>query len=131
MMLKPMASSENTAFSVSSSARFWETRRLLYNLVLIATAIFWLLLDWNHFRPAMKLSSLPPLVVLALLANVCYCTAYLADFAIQRLPAAQWRRYRWIIWGVGTLFATVLESYWINDEIYPGVVNAATILLRG
>jgi hypothetical protein len=30
-----------------------------------------------------------------------------------------WRRRRWILWLIGTLFAIVLASYWIVDEIYP------------
>jgi len=30
-----------------------------------------------------------------------------------------WKRYRWILWLVGTLFALLLANYWIADEIYP------------
>lgn len=64
--------------------RFWEPRRLAYNLVLVAATGAWLALTWPHFRPALTLPSLAPLAVLALLANVCYCAAYLVDIPLQR-----------------------------------------------
>jgi hypothetical protein len=79
----------------------------------------------------MTWSSLGIVTVLALLANLCYCAAYLADLAIQNLlPNFAWNRSRWAIWSLGTLFAIVLESYWINDEIYPYVNHAASLLWR-
>ena len=60
------------------------------------------------------------MAVLALLANVCYCSAYLVDIPIQRSSVGDvWKRGRWGLWFLGTLFAGVLASYWIVDEIYP------------
>lgn len=60
--------------------------------------------------------------VLALLANVCYCAAYLVDIPTQYSSVgAIWRRRRWGLWLMGMLFAIVLENYWIADEIYPFV----------
>jgi len=60
------------------------------------------------------------LTVLALLANVCYCAAYLVDIPMQRSAlCAVWGHRRWGLWLVGTLFAVVVENYWIADEIYP------------
>jgi len=60
--------------------------------------------------------------VLALLANVCYCAAYLVDIPMQGSPLSiTWRRRRWGLWVIGTLFAIVVENYWIADEIYPFV----------
>jgi hypothetical protein len=60
------------------------------------------------------------MVVLALLANVCYCAAYVVDVAMLHSPVASvWRHRRWILWSVGTLVAIVMASYWIVDEIYP------------
>jgi hypothetical protein len=107
---------------LADAMRFWEPRRLIYNLVLFAVAMIWLVASWPHFRPAMTLSSLLILTVLALLANVCYCTAYLLDIPMQLSSAgAVLRRQRWGLWLVGTLFAIVFENYWIADEIYPFV----------
>jgi hypothetical protein len=127
----PITEDEHSHFSIRSATRFWEPRRLIYNIVLTATAVFWLIKDWTHFLPAMKCSTLEAVTVLALLANLCYCAAYLTDLAIQQLvPNIAWNRSRWAIWSLGTLFAIVFESYWINDEIYPYVSQAATLLRR-
>lgn len=105
---------------LADAIRFWEPRRLLYNFALTTVAVAWLVASWPHFRPALKLSSLLPLAILALLANVCYSAAYLVDIPMQHSSLSTvWRRRRWGLWLLGTLFALLLASYWINDEIYP------------
>jgi hypothetical protein len=127
----PIAADEARNFSIRNATRFWEPRRLIYNAVLTATALFWITRDWSHFLPAFTWSSLGIVTVLALLANLCYCVAYLADLAIQNLlPNSKWSSSRWAIFLLGTLFAILFESYWINDEIYPYVSHAATLLWR-
>ena len=104
----------------SDAIRYWEPRRIVYNLILAAVVISWLLLTWPHFRVALTLQSLLKLLILAALANVCYCAAYLADAAMQSSPfQVKWRRWRWALWLLGTLFAVVFACYWIADEIYP------------
>jgi hypothetical protein len=101
---------------------FWEIRRLFYNLALIAAAISWLVATWPHFRPALTLHSLFLLSILALMANACYCAAYLVDIPMQiSTLSITWKRNRWILWLVGTLFALLIANYWIADEIYPDV----------
>jgi hypothetical protein len=102
--------------------RFWEFRRLFYNLVLAAASIAWLVATWPHFRPALTFYSLLQFTVLALIANACYCAAYLVDIPMQLSAlSVNWKRHRWILWLVGTLFALLLTNYWIADEIYPFV----------
>jgi hypothetical protein len=104
---------------LADAMRFWEPRRLVYNFVLTAVAVVWLVATWPHFRAALTLPSLLLLAVLALLANACYCAAYLVDIPMQRSSlSAVWKRRRWGLWLVGTLFAIVLANYWIADEIY-------------
>jgi len=104
------------------AARFWEPRRLVYNLLLFGVAMLWLVKTWPHFRPAMTLESFGIMAVLALLANACYCAAYLAEILIQNATSSVvWNRQRWAIWVVGTLLAILFENYWIADEIYPFV----------
>lgn len=108
-----------------AAVRFWEPRRLLYNLLLFAVVVIWVVRSWPHFRPAMTLESLGIMMVLALLANVCYCAAYLAEILIQNATSsASWNRQRWAIWAVGTLLAILFENYWIADEIYPFVSHS-------
>ena len=104
------------------AARFWEPRRLVYNSVLTGVAVVWLAATWPHFRGALTLSSLLLMAILALLANVCYCAAYFVDIPIRRTAfSAIWSRRRWVLFLLGTLFAIVVENYWIADEIYPSV----------
>jgi hypothetical protein len=107
---------------LADSLHYWEPRRLIYNFVLAAVVLAWVVLSWPHFRPALTLHSLLLLALLALLANVCYCAAYLVDIPIQHSsPSAAWIRHRWGLWFIGTLFAILLANYWIVDEIYPFV----------
>jgi len=105
-----------------SSARFWELRRILYNLILTAVAFGWIAVTWPHFRPAFRWNSVPPLAALVFFANLCYCAAYVVDLPlVSSALAASWRSRRWILWLLGTLLAVLFENYWIADEIYPYV----------
>lgn len=107
---------------LAGSFRFWELRRLFYNLLLAAIVITWIAASWPHFRPILNLHSLLLLAILALIANACYCAAYLVDISLLSSPLAEaWIRHRWILWLLGTLFAILLANYWIADEIYPFV----------
>ena len=102
------------------AARFWERGRLLYNAILTAIVLLWLVLTWPHFRPSLTLGAFEALVVLALIANLCFSAAYIAEIFLETLlPSARWRRFRQALWLLGTLFAVVIENYWIADEIYP------------
>ena len=114
--------------SVADALRYWELRRLLYNVVLTLVAVSWVVLTWPHFRPV-HLMGIPPgdthpaliiLIILAFLANVCYSAAYLVDIPLQ-LAFATWRKHRWALLLTGTVFAVLVENYWIADEIYPFV----------
>jgi hypothetical protein len=118
----PMESSNGFRQFIDEAIKFWEPRRILYNLVLTAVTVFWFVLGWSHFRPGVNLQLLLALLVLAAAANVCYCAAYLVDIPLQYSSfRAAWRRHRWWLWLAGVLLAMLLASYWINDEIWPGV----------
>jgi hypothetical protein len=107
---------------LADAMRYWEPRRLVYNFVLAAVVFVWVVATWPHFRVALTLSSLLIFAVLALLANVCYCAAYLVDIPMQCSSLSTvWRRRRWGLWLMGMLFAIVAANYWIADEIYPFV----------
>lgn len=84
------------------------------------------MLTWPHFR-SVQLLGIPSgdahpalliLIILAVLANLCYSAAYLVDIPLQ-LTYSTWPKYRWALLLAGTLFAILLENYWIADEIYP------------
>jgi hypothetical protein len=109
-------------FSVSllRSARFWETRRIVYNLILFVITLIWVAASWPHFRPALTPATLLPLTALALLANLCYFAVYLLEIPLLRSSLqSSWLRWRWVVWTLGTVFAVVFENYWIADEIFP------------
>ena len=102
--------------------RYWEPRRIVYNVVLAAVVVAWIAFTWPHFRPAFTMGGLLVLLVLAAIANACYCAAYVADAAMQRTPfRSTWLHARWAFWLAGTLFAIALAWYWIADEVYPYV----------
>jgi hypothetical protein len=107
---------------LTDAIRFWEPRRLVYNLILALVVVLWIVASWPHFRPMFTLHSLLLLGILALLANACYCAAYFVDIPMQGLSVGTaLRRQRWGLWVIGTLFAILFENYWIADEIYPFV----------
>ena len=107
---------------LDDALRYWEPRRIVYNLVLAAVVFAWLILTWPHFRPALTLQALLLMFVLAVLANVCYCGAYAVDIPLQCSSfRGLWLRWRWGLWLTGVLFAAILATYWIADEIYPYV----------
>ncbi len=107
---------------LADAARFWEPRRIPYNLALVAIVFIWLVATWPHFRPALTVPSLGIFSVLGLIANAFYSVAYLVDIALQTASfRSVWRRRRWVLWLAGLIFAIVLTNYWIADEIYPYV----------
>jgi hypothetical protein len=116
------SSPESFRATWANAIRYWEPRRLFYNLVLTAVVFTWIAASWPHFRPAFNLTALFLLVILGLIANACYCAAYLIDIPLQQSSlAARWKNRRWTLWWIGMLFAVLLANYWIADEIYPFV----------
>src|SRR2546423_11319681 len=120
----PMKKNEG---GLREAIQFWEPRRIWYNAVLFAIVMLWLALTWPHFRPALNWLDFGRMCVLGLLANICYCAGYAAEFFVQAaLPSAYWRRIRYGIWILGMLLAIVFTNYWIADEIYPDFARATS-----
>lgn len=107
---------------ITDAIRYWEPRRIAYNLALAAIVLGRIVFTWPHFRSAFTWPSILAIFVLAVLANVCYCAAYVVDVSVQSSAFRNaWRRHRWALWLIGVLFAGVITFYWIADEIYPAV----------
>lgn len=110
---------------IKDALKFWEFGRLGYNVVLAAVTVAWVAFTWPHFEPAFTLRGGLLLGVLAGIANFLYCAAYPVDLLMQHTELQPlWRRWRWLLWVAGTLFALLLTCYWIADEIYPNVAEA-------
>jgi hypothetical protein len=106
--------------ALSDAIRYWELRRIVYNLALAAVVIALAIAFWARIESRLSFELLLGLVVLAVLANVCYCAAYLVDLPMQLSShVGAWRRWRWLLWVFGILFGMALAWYWTGDEILP------------
>jgi hypothetical protein len=48
----------------------------------------------------------------AVLANVAYCAAYIPDVLVQSSGYHNaWRKYRWVVFSIGVLFAAILTRF--------------------
>ena len=98
--------------SATDAIRYWERRRLAYNAVLAAIVLIYFGLGYPASKKALSIDQTLLLFELAVLANVAYCAAYVVDiFAQASGYREQWRKYRWSLFTVGTLFAGVLTRF--------------------
>ena len=120
MHMSTSGSSMTFRLILTDALRYWERRRIAYNLILTAAVVAWVVFTWPHFRGGLSLESVTALLILAAIANILYCAAYAADLPMQYSSMREtWLRWRWCLWWAGTLFALLLTNYWIADEIFP------------
>lgn len=128
--MEELSAKSNPRFG--EAVRFWEPRRVWFNAAQFVVVLLWVGLSWPHFRPALTLEALGKMLVLALLANVCYCAGYLVEVVLQAVSSdIARRRFRWAVWILGMLFALLIENYWIADEIYPDVHEKQGAVMLG
>jgi hypothetical protein len=105
---------------LSDAIRYWETRRVAYNLILAALVIGLFAHVWPRSRVVFQIEPLLSLFFLAVMANICYSAAYLADVPMQYSAyRARWLSWRGGLWLIGTLGALAMAFYWLVDEILP------------
>jgi hypothetical protein len=98
---------------LGNAIRYWELRRILYNLLLAVIVVVHFVIGMPFSRTALHFNSLLLLFVLAVLANVAYCAAYVPDiFAQMSSLRDSWLRYRWLLFVIGLAFAAVLTHFW-------------------
>ena len=103
---------------LTDAFRYWERRRLYYNLVLTLVVAGVMLLAWPASSSLLGFQGLLLCFVLAVIANVCYSTAYLVDVPLQYSGyRVVWQKWRFLLWMLGTLFAAALAYYWMVDEV--------------
>jgi hypothetical protein len=105
--------------SLTEAIRYWEPRRLLYNAVLSGIVILYFALSLPGSKSQLSLDFLLGLFLLAVLANVAYCAAYIVDiFAQSSGFREQWRNYRWILLVIGMIFAGVLTRFFAKGMFF-------------
>ena len=101
--------------AVSSSIRYFEPRRLIYNAVLALIVVAWFITGWPVTRMSLGTNLALELFILAVLANVAYCAVYVPDLALQFSNFRDsWLRWRWALLTVGTLFAAALTYFFAS-----------------
>ena len=110
----PGGASTPAAFGELAAAalRYWEPRRLIYNLALAAVVAAHFFSAWPGSRSFMTWDNLFVLFLLAVLANVLYCAAYAVDLFVQfSALRASWPRRRWTVLLTGTAFAAAIAHF--------------------
>lgn len=97
----------------TDAMRYWEPRRVIYNLVLTAIVATYFVLGWPASRKTLEVNLILLLFILAVLANVAYCAAYIPDIFAQASGFRDlWQRYRWILFVIGVVFAGIITRFW-------------------
>ena len=97
---------------LTDAIRYWELRRIPYNVVLLVVVAALFLIGWPASLDRMTVHSAELIFVLAVLANVAYCAAYVVDVAAQwSAYRATWKRHRWMLFAIGVLFASILTRF--------------------
>src|SRR5204863_6732623 len=96
----------------TEAIRYWEPRRLFYNLFLVVVVAITFWLNLPSSRAAITIDSILWLFLLAVVANVAYCAAYLVDLFVQASAfRSHWQQFRWLLFALGSAFAAVLTRY--------------------
>ena len=99
---------------LDDAIRYWELRRVPYNLILVAVVVVWLVANRANLHEALVWPAILALFVMAALANVLYTVAYCVDVFVQFSSFRYlWRRQRWMLWLAGVLLAVALANFWI------------------
>jgi hypothetical protein len=98
--------------ALTDAIRYWEPRRLVYNLVLIAITALGFVEHWPQSLRSLSFDLAQGLFLLAVLANVAYCAAYVADIPAQLSGFRDnWLRLRWLLLVVGLIFAAIIARF--------------------
>lgn len=105
---------------LGNAIRYWEFRRIAYNLVLAAVVILFFVLALPGSRERLTFDLAQGLFILAVLANIAYCAAYPVDVFAQISSArSAWLRFRWVLFVVGVIFAAIITRY-VSEGIFSG-----------
>jgi len=98
---------------VTDAIRFWEPLRVAYNVVLAAIVLIYFVIGYPASRANVTIDGILFVILLAVLANVAFCAAYVPDVFAQASGYREtWRKVRWVLFGIGLLFASILTRFW-------------------
>ena len=81
---------------------------------------------YPHPRRSSRLDSALGLFLLAVVANIAYCAAYIADIFAQASGFRElWQRYRWLLFAIGTTFAAIITHF-----VAAGIFHPSTTATR-
>jgi hypothetical protein len=106
---------------VTDAIKFWERWRVVYNLALAAIVIIHFVAGYPASKGTLSLDFGLGLFLLAVVANIAYCAAYIPDIFAQASGFRElWQRYRWLLFAIGTTFAAIITHFVAMGMIHPG-----------
>ena len=104
----------------SEAIRFWERMRLVYCGVLAAIVVFYFIKGMPASLEKVNADFILVLFLLAVIANVLYCTAYIPDVFIQNAGFRHARqRVRWVLFAIGMVFAAIVTRFMMMGIFNP------------
>jgi hypothetical protein len=101
---------------VADALRYWEPRRIIYNVALALVVAGHVIAGWPGSRAALSTNVLLGLFFLAVLANICYCGVYVIDLFVQFSGLRSfWVKGRVMVLVVGTAFAAVIAHFFATN----------------
>lgn len=96
----------------TEAIKFWEPWRLLYNLALAAIVITYFAIGYPASKTFLTVDFCLGLFLLAVIANIAYCAAYVVDIFAQASGFREvWRQYRKVLFVIGTVFAGIITRF--------------------
>lgn len=96
----------------AAALKFWEPMRLVYNLALLLVVILEFFFALPGAKERLSFNLLLLFILLAVLANIAYCAAYLPDLFVQFAGLQKvWRWGRLVLLGVGIAFAAIITHF--------------------
>jgi hypothetical protein len=101
---------------VADALRYWEPRRVIYNVALATVVLGHVAVGWPESRDTLSLNVLLGFFLLAVLANVCYCAVYVMDLFVQFSGLREfWAKGRIAVLIIGTAFAAVIAHFFVTN----------------
>ena len=104
----------------TNAIRFWEPRRVIYNAVLATIVSAYFAIDYPASKGRLSIDFILVLFLLAVVANIAYCAAYLVDVFVQASGFREvWQRSRWVLFAIGTAFAAIITRFVAMGMFHP------------